>query len=97
MQQKNKLISIFMLSLLLIMVNNKSLNNSGTNIHINKIITSFLKIEKKENKNINIKNNIEKFFLKNIKIIRKNNIIFFWKNFFTYNKIYGRNNLKYLE
>ncbi|QXW65872.1 hypothetical protein KX935_01015 [Streptobacillus moniliformis] len=50
MQQKNRLISIFMLSLLFVIMNNKTLNNSGNNIHINRIITSFLKIEKKRMK-----------------------------------------------
>ncbi|WP_066900624.1 hypothetical protein [Streptobacillus notomytis] len=97
MQQKNRLISIFMLSLLFVIMNNKTLNNSSNTIHIDRMITSFLKIEKKENENINIENNIEKFFLKNTRIIRKNNIISFWNIFFTYNKIYGRNNLKYIE
>ncbi|WP_156299448.1 hypothetical protein [Streptobacillus canis] len=97
MQQKNRLISIFILSLLLIMMNNKALSNTSYNYQINRMITTVLKIEKKENEDIKIENNENKFFLEIKKVDKKNVFVFFWNKVFTYSKINGRNNLKYLE
>ncbi|CAM3081925.1 hypothetical protein STFE110948_01425 [Streptobacillus felis] len=97
MQQRNKLVSIFMLSFLLIMMNNKIVNNTSNSFQFNKIITSVIKIEKEKNEDVNIENNKNKFFLYFKKERRQEIKLFFCKLIFTFDKLNGRNNLKYLE